>query len=131
MQKQPLPVGIDDYKKLIEEGYFHVDKSLFIKELLDKKTEVTLIPRPRRFGKTLNISMLKYFFEMSDEDRTHLFKHKLVWKHENYRKELGQYPVVFLQKVVTKKKSVEEFLNQCRNSKNFQNISINNYLDGI
>lgn len=58
-----LPIGVDDFKKLITENYYYIDKTLFIKELLDLGSVATLIPRPRRFGKTLNMSMLKYFFE--------------------------------------------------------------------
>lgn len=61
--KKPLPIGVDDFKKLITSGYYYVDKTLFIKELLDKKGDVNLFTRPRRFGKTLNMSMLRYFFE--------------------------------------------------------------------
>ena len=58
-----LPIGIHDFKKIIDGDYFYIDKSLLIKEILDNMAEVTLITRPRRFGKTLNLSMLKYFFE--------------------------------------------------------------------
>jgi hypothetical protein len=108
MERKPLPVGVDDYKKLIEEGYYNVDKSLIIKELLDKKAEVTLIPRPRRFGKTLNMSMLRYFFEITDEDRTHLFKHKKVWKYESCQKHFGQYPVIFLSFKTVKESTFEK-----------------------
>lgn len=64
--KKPLPIGVDDFKKLITSGYYYVDKTLFIKELLDKKGDVNLFTRPRRFGKTLNMSMLRYFFEKKD-----------------------------------------------------------------
>ena len=60
---QPLPIGIDDFEKLIANGYYYVDKTLLIKDLLDRKGEVNLFTRPRRFGKTLNLSMLKYYFE--------------------------------------------------------------------
>ena len=63
MQKKPLPVGIDDFEKLIRNNYYYVDKTLFIKELLDKKGEVNLFTRPRWFGKTLNQSMIRFFFE--------------------------------------------------------------------
>ena len=59
---KPLPIGVDDFKKLIDENYYYVDKTLLIKELLDNKGEVNLFTRPRRFGKTLNMSMLQYFF---------------------------------------------------------------------
>lgn len=57
---KPLPIGIDDFGKLITNGYYYVDKTLFIRELLDKKGEVNLLTRPGRFGKTLNLSMLRY-----------------------------------------------------------------------
>ena len=65
---KPLPVGVDNFEKLITDGYYFVDKTLLIKELLDKKGEVNLFTRPRRFGKTLNISMLQYFFEDAREN---------------------------------------------------------------
>ena len=60
--KKPLPVGVDNFEKIIEDGYYYIDKTQFIKELLDYKGEVNLFTRPRRFGKTLNLSMLRYFF---------------------------------------------------------------------
>ena len=63
-----LPLGISDFKKIIKEQYYFVDKSLLIRDLLNSGAEVTLLVRPRRFGKTLNMSMLKAFFEISDED---------------------------------------------------------------
>jgi len=59
---QKLPVGLSDFKKVIAGNYYYVDKSLLIKEVVDQGTEVLLLPRPRRFGKTLNLSMLRYFF---------------------------------------------------------------------
>ena len=59
----PLPIGIDNFEKVVKGGYYFVDKTLFIRELLDMKGEVNLFTRPRRFGKTLNMSMLRYFFE--------------------------------------------------------------------
>ena len=59
---KPLPIGVDDFKKLIYENYYYVDKTLLTKELLDNKGEVNLFTRPRRFGITLNMSMLQYFF---------------------------------------------------------------------
>ena len=61
--KKALPIGVDNFEKLISERYFYVDKTMLIKELLDLKGEVNLFTRPRRFGKTLNLSMLRYFFE--------------------------------------------------------------------
>ncbi len=67
-----LPIGIDNFETLITENYYFVDKSLLIKELLDARAAVTLIPRPRRFGKTLNMSMMRYFFEKSELNKRHL-----------------------------------------------------------
>ena len=62
MAFKPLPIGVDDFKKLITKGYYYVDKTMMIKELMGKTGEVNLFTRPRRFGKTLNLSMLKYYF---------------------------------------------------------------------
>ena len=59
---RPLPVGIDDFEEIITKGYYYVDKTLFIRDLLDKKGKVNLFTRPRRFGKTLTLSMIRYFF---------------------------------------------------------------------
>ena len=60
---RPLPIGIDDFKKLRENNFLYIDKTLLIKELLDNRSEVSLFTRPRRFGKTLELSMLRYYFE--------------------------------------------------------------------
>lgn len=95
MQKK-LSLGISDFKRLIEGNYYYVDKSLFIKEILDSGAQVTLLPRPRRFGKTINISMLQYFFEKTKESNTHLFKNLKISKEKNSMKHQGQYPVIFI-----------------------------------
>ena len=81
---KPLPIGIEDFKKLIDKGYYFIDKSLYIKDLLDRKREVTLIARPRSFGKTLNMSMLKYFFEKTKEDNRYLFNELNLRKNAEY-----------------------------------------------
>ena len=94
---KPLPIGVDNFKKLIDKGYYFVDKSLYIKELLDMQSEVTLITRPRRFGKTLNMSMLKYFFEKTEEDNNYLFKGlKIMNESQKYLDCMGKYPVISL-----------------------------------
>ena len=72
MDYRPLPVGVDNFEKLMTNGYYFVDKSLLIKDLLDKKGDVSLFTRPRRFGKTLNLSMLQYFFEDAEIGRAHV-----------------------------------------------------------
>lgn len=92
---KPLPIGISDFKEVIEGGFAYVDKTLLIEELGEKKSKVALIPRLRRFGKTLNLSMLRYFFEKSNEDRSYLFKDLKIWKNEKYRAMQGQFPVIF------------------------------------
>ena len=61
--KKPLPIGVDNFEKIIQNGYYYVDKTMLIKELMDLNGEVNLFTRPRRFGKTLNLSMLRYFYE--------------------------------------------------------------------
>ena len=80
--KKPLPIGISDFKRLIDGGYAYVDKTLFIQEIIEKGTHVALIPRPRRFGKTLNLSMLRYFFEKSESDTSYLFENLKIWQNE-------------------------------------------------
>jgi len=92
----PIPIGVDDYKKLIDNENFYVDKTLLIKEFWQKGTEVTLIPRPRRFGKTLNLSMLKYFFEKTDQDTSYLFEKTNIWQDPKYRALQAQFPVIFI-----------------------------------
>jgi hypothetical protein len=95
--KKKLPIGISDFKKLIENNFYYVDKSLFIKDILEIGSEVVLIPRPRRFGKTLNISMLKYYFEKSEEDNSVLFKDLDIWKENSiYKDKQGKYPTISL-----------------------------------
>ena len=95
-EKKPLPVGISDYVRAQAE-YYYVDKTLLIKEFLDRKAFVSLFTRPRRFGKTLNMDMLRVFFEISDDDTSRYFADKAIWKcGKEYRKHQGQYPVIFL-----------------------------------
>lgn len=93
---KPLPVGISDYVRAQAE-YYYVDKTLLIKEFLDQKPLVSLFTRPRRFGKTLNMDMLRVFFEISEEDTSKYFVDKKIWKcGDVYRSHQGKYPVIFL-----------------------------------
>mgnify|MGYP002626080625 CR=1 FL=1 len=100
---KPLPIGYENFQKLRSEDYYYVDKTLFIKELLDKKAMVNLFTRPRRFGKTLTLSMLQYFFEDAydfkgnHEDYRSLFDGlKIMDAGERYTKHMAQYPVISL-----------------------------------
>jgi hypothetical protein len=95
MQKR-LPTGISDFKKIIEDDYAYIDKTLLVAELIEKGGEVALIPRLRRFGKTLNLSMLRYFFEKRKDSVGYLFKGLNIWKSEKYRKLQGKFPVIFI-----------------------------------
>ena len=100
--KKALPIGVDNFEKLITGGYYYVDKTIFIKELLDLKGEVNLFTRPRRFGKTLNLSMLRYFFEDTgntekNEQNKELFRGmKIMDEGETYTRQMGKYPVINL-----------------------------------
>lgn len=89
-------IGHQDFGELIEENYFYVDKTDFIKDWWESGDMVTLIARPRRFGKTLNMSMLEYFFSLKYKDRGDLFEGLSIWQDEKYRKLQGTHPVIFL-----------------------------------
>lgn len=96
IKKKPLPIGISDFK-LATSDYYYVDKTLLIRDFLDRKPLVSLFTRPRRFGKTLNMDMLRVFFEKSNEDTSKYFQDKLIWQcGEEYTSYQGQYPVIFL-----------------------------------
>lgn len=96
MHLLPLPLGVSDFESLVKE-YYYVDKTLLIKEFLDEKVKVSLFTRPRRFGKTLNMNMLKTFFEISEKDNSVLFADKQIWScGEEYRRYQGKYPVIFI-----------------------------------
>ena len=95
-EKLPMPLGTTDFKRICRENYY-VDKTLLIKDLLDQKTNIILFTRPRRFGKTLNMDMLRTFFEKTNEDTSIYFKDKAIWEQgEKYTDEQGKYPVIFL-----------------------------------
>jgi hypothetical protein len=94
-----LPVGVSDFKKIIQDNYYYVDKTLFIKEIIDKGDTILLIPRPRRFGKTLNLSMLKYFYDCQpgEEENKELFNSLAIQKAgQTYLDKIGKHPVIFL-----------------------------------
>lgn len=115
MEQKPLPIGIDNFEMLITRGYYFVDKTLLIKDLLDNKAAVNLFTRPRRFGKTLNISMLQYYFEdRRDEftgekiDNSYLFEGlNIKGESEKYTKYMGKYPVINLSLKSAKQGSLD------------------------
>ena len=92
-----LPIGVDDFRELRELGLEYIDKSQLICEILDLDARVVLVPRPRRFGKTVNLSMLRWFFERRDEDLSSLFEGLRIWEAgEGYRAHFQRHPVIHL-----------------------------------
>ena len=115
MSDKVIPIGIDDFRKIRTGDYYYIDKSLFIKQLLDKKGEVNLFTRPRRFGKTLNMSMLRYYFDISIENREELFEGlQIMEAGEKYRKHMGQYPVINISLKSLKQKDFEMAFEQLK-----------------
>mgnify|MGYP001037093380 FL=1 len=92
----PLPVGVSDYR-LASTEYYYIDKTMMLKDFIDERPMVTLFTRPRRFGKTLNMDMLRTFFEKTNEDTSKYFKDKKIWEQgEYYLSFQGKYPVIFI-----------------------------------
>jgi hypothetical protein len=113
--KKLIPVGIGDFKQLIDNDYVYVDKTLLIQELISKgEGKVALIPRQRRCGKTLNLSMLRYFFEKTEKDTSYLFRPFKIWQDKIYRKLQGKFPVIFISLKDVKHASWQETLESLR-----------------
>ncbi|SHO80974.1 Conserved protein, with a weak D-galactarate dehydratase/altronate hydrolase domain [hydrothermal vent metagenome] len=92
---QKLPIGMSDFKEMIEENYYYIDKTNMISEVIDNSSKVILLPRPRRFGKTLNLSMLRYFFDI-EEDNRELFTHLNIHNNQDIMKYANKYPIIYL-----------------------------------
>ena len=119
MDKKPLPIGVDNFEKLVTRGYYFIDKTNLIRDLLDMKGDVNLFTRPRRFGKTLNMSMLQYFFEDARDrdggrvDHADLFQGMDILKAgEGYLAHMGQYPVISLTLKAGKRPTFESAYTQ-------------------
>ena len=96
MGKKAIPIGIENFEDIIKDNYYYVDKSMLIEDILVNRAAVTLFTRPRRFGKTLNMSMIKYFFDVRNKDENRkLFQGLKIFGSE-YMKEQGKYPVIFV-----------------------------------
>ena len=96
MGKKAIPVGIENFEDIIKDNYYYVDKSMLIEDILVNRAAVTLFTRPRRFGKTLNMSMIKYFFDVRNKDENRkLFEGLKIFGSE-YMREQGKYPVIFV-----------------------------------
>lgn len=121
MQNKPLPVGVEDFEKLVTRGYYFIDKTNFIKELLDKKGDVNLFTRPRRFGKTLTLSVLQFFFEDMHTfdgdkvDNRYLFEGlNIMDAGELYTGHMGQYPVINLSLKSAKRAAYKDSIYMLR-----------------
>ena len=94
--EQVISIGKQDYEEIIKENYFYIDKTDFIREWWESGDDVTLITRPRRFGKTLNMSMLKCFFSNQYSGKDYLFKNLSIWKNLKYQNLHGNFPVIYM-----------------------------------
>ena len=109
-----IALGQSDFKTIIEDDRYFVDKTLLIKEFLEDSSQIILIPRPRRFGKTLNLSMIRYFVEKSNEDRRYLFNNLLIEKEEDIMKKQGIYPTIYLTFKDEKHNDFNKFIDSIR-----------------
>ena len=105
MKHKPLPIGVEDFKRLVDNGYYFIDKTLMIKELLENKETVNLFTRPRRFGKTLNMSMLQRFFEATEKSNAYLFDGLKIAAYPEYMAYQGKYPVISISLKSMKQKN--------------------------
>ena len=121
-ERKIIPIGIEDFKCLIDRNCYFIDKTLLIKDILDSGAMVNLFTRPRRFGKTLNISMLRRYFEKTEEDNSYLFNGlKISETEDKYKSHMGQYPVINISLKGMKQNSFNDAFEQ------FKNIVISEY----
>ena len=106
-RKEILPIGTSDFRELRRDGSYYIDKTLAIKELIENNTRVYLLPRPRRFGKTLLQTTFRYFFEKEEEDNEWLFKDLAIYQTEIFKKHFAKYPVIYLTFKDVKESSFE------------------------
>ena len=115
MDRKKLPIGISDYKELIEEDYYYVDKTNFIRQVIEEGSKITLLPRPRRFGKTLNLSTLRYFFEKTEGNIYRpLFEGKNIAQWKDFDRYQGKYPVIMVTLKDSKGDTFEDTLYQIK-----------------
>ena len=112
--KKIIPIDINDFKEMIAGNYYYIDKTLFIQDVLIKAGKVKLFTRPRRFGKTLNMSMLKYFFDIQNSEINRKIFDGLAISKTEYMSEQGQYPVIYFSFKDLKKKTWEECFSELK-----------------
>ena len=106
-----LPIGLSDFKELIQEKYYYIDKTNLISEVIDNSAKIILLPRPRRFGKTLNLSMTKYFFDVEEDNKT-LFKGLNISKNQEAMTHCGKYPIIYITFKDVKESSFERSIEK-------------------
>ncbi|WP_299574932.1 AAA family ATPase, partial [uncultured Leptotrichia sp.] len=94
--KKGIGIGIEDFSEIIKENCYYIDKTKWIEEILEDKSKIKLFTRPRRFGKTLNMSMIKYFFDVKNKDENKTLFENLKISDSKYMNEQGKYPVIFI-----------------------------------
>jgi len=109
-----IAIGESDFRNLRQRDEYYIDKTMYIKHIIDSKSKVILITRPRRFGKTLNMSMLRYYFDCRGEDNTNLFTGLKIMEQEEYISKLGYYPCIYLTLKDLKNKNYEAMMQQFR-----------------
>ena len=106
-----LPIGLSDFKELIQEKYYYIDKTNLISEIIDNSAKIVLLPRPRRFGKTLNLSMTKYFFDV-EEDNREIFDNLNISKNQEAMAHCGKYPIIYITFKDVKESSFERSIEK-------------------
>lgn len=126
-----ISLGTSDFKEIIDNNFYFIDKTLIVKEFLEDSGKIVLLPRPRRFGKTLNLSILRYFLEKYDEDRSYLFKGLKIEKETEIMKKQGQYPLIYLTFKDDKHSNFENFIDIFRHKISSLYLSFKYLLDNI
>ncbi|WP_432205330.1 AAA family ATPase (plasmid) [Cetobacterium somerae] len=112
MSKKKLPIGVSDFKEIIEDNYYYVDKTNFVAEILEKRAKATLITRPRRFGKTLSMTTLKYFLDIKNGEENRKLFQGLNIERTEHMEEQGKYPVIYLTLKDCEGKTYSAFLDK-------------------
>jgi len=112
--RKPLPIGVSDFKEIVENNYYYIDKTKLIEDILHYRAKVNLFTRPRRFGKTLNMSMIKYFFDIENKEENRKLFEGLSISESEHMQEQGQYPVIYINFRNMEEVSWENCLSQIR-----------------
>ena len=112
--RKPLPIGVSDFKEIVENNYYYIDKTKLIEDILHYRAKVNLFTRPRRFGKTLNMSMIKYFFDIENIEGNRKLFEGLSISESEHMQEQGQYPVIYISFRNMEEVSWENCLSQIK-----------------